>query len=109
MARIRVANRLGADGGPLVLESSMVTSLLNSLLASGVRMRHDCGGKALCGTCAIRVLEGAGSLSPVGAREAERLAAGERPADYRLACQTRAAREVSIEIAVEGPKDGGSA
>ncbi|MGA2546230.1 MAG: 2Fe-2S iron-sulfur cluster-binding protein [Rectinemataceae bacterium] len=107
MARIKVIHRAGVDGPVSELESSPAVSILNSLLIAGVRIRHDCGGKALCGTCAIRVLSGWTSLSPMGPREAERLAAGGRPADFRLACQSRAAREVSIEIAADGPADGG--
>ena len=106
MARIKIANRLGPDGYPAELESSLTLSLLNSLLGAGVRIRHDCGGRALCGTCAVRVLEGSLGLSPVGPREAERLVAGGRSAEYRLACQTRVAREVSIEIDAETPEEG---
>jgi CDP-4-dehydro-6-deoxyglucose reductase, E3 len=98
MARIRIANRPGADGRPTELDSSSAISLLNSLLVAGVRIRHDCGGKAICGTCAVRVIEGGAGLSPVGSREAERLAAGARPTDFRLACQARAARDVEIEV-----------
>jgi ferredoxin len=98
MARIRIANRPGVDGRPTELESNSAISLLNTLLVAGLRIRHDCGGKALCGTCAVRVIEGGAGLSPVGGREAERLAAGDRPADFRLACQARAARDVEIAI-----------
>ena len=49
---------------------SAAVSLLNSLLAAGVGIRHDCGGKALCGTCAVRIARGADSLSPIGPLEA---------------------------------------
>jgi len=100
--RITIANRRGSDGQPVVLESSIAVSLLNSLLVEGVPIRHDCGGRALCGTCAVRVLEGWGGLSPIGEREALRLHEGGRPGDCRLACQARAARDVSIEIPAEG-------
>jgi ferredoxin len=106
MVRIKVLNGAGSDGPVAELESSPAVSILNSLLIAGVRIRHDCGGKALCGTCAIRVLAGGTGLSPLGPREAERLAAGRRPAGIRLACQTRAAHEVSIEIIADGPQDG---
>ena len=107
MARIKVIHRAGVDGPVSELESSPAVSILNSLLIAGVRIRHDCGGKALCGTCAIRVLAGGSGLSPIGPQEAERLAAGGRSAEFRLACQTRAVREVSLEIAADGPADGG--
>ena len=101
MARIKVTNRNRADEPSAELEASPAVSILNSLLVSGVRIRHDCGGKALCGTCAIRVLEGGAGLSPVGPREAERLVAGQRPTGFRLACQSHAMRDIVIEIATD--------
>jgi ferredoxin len=94
VARIRIAG----GAGKAEVASSPAVSLLNSLLAAGVRIRHDCGGKALCGTCSVRIVQGAGGLSPLGQREASRLEAVGRGAGFRLACQTRAARDVEIEI-----------
>ncbi len=98
MARIRVANRKGSDGLPAELDVSPAVSILNSLLGAGVGIRHDCGGRALCGTCAVKVLSGEAGLSPVLPAEADRLAAGGRAEGFRLACQARAAREATIEI-----------
>jgi ferredoxin len=92
MAKIRIMGRDEA------VAASPAISLLNSLLAAGVRVRHDCGGKAICGTCAVRIAEGADGLSPIGTLEAGRLEASGRPAGFRLACQARAARDVRIEI-----------
>jgi ferredoxin len=111
MARIKIANRKGAGGSPAEIDSSPAISILNSLLIAGVSIRHDCGGKALCGTCAVRVLAGGKGLSPLGQREAERLAAGGRldagePAGFRLACQARAARDAEISIVDDGSADG---
>jgi ferredoxin len=106
MPKIRIANRNGDDGSPAELEASPVVSILNSLLRAGVRIRHDCGGRALCGTCAVRVVSGGAGLSPVQPLEAGRLAAGGRPDGFRLACQARAAREATIEIASQA--DDGS-
>ncbi len=88
----------GVEGS---VAASPVVSLLNSLLSAGIRLRHDCGGKALCGTCAVRVARGAEGLSPIGPLEAGRLSATGRPAGFRLACQARAARDVEIEIPSE--------
>ena len=105
MAKIRIANREDENGLPAELDASPAVSILNSLLIAGVRIRHDCGGKALCGTCAVRVLSGAAGLSPVESLEAGRLAAGGRPGDFRLACQARAAREATIEIASQARDD----
>jgi ferredoxin len=101
MARIRIANRPAEGGRPPELEASPAVSILNSLLVAGVRIRHDCGGKALCGTCALRVIEGDRGISPIGSREAERLAAGGRPEGYRLACQAYAMGDVEIELLMD--------
>jgi ferredoxin len=95
VARIRVAAVLEP------IRASSAVSLLNSLLAAGVRIRHDCGGKALCGTCAVRIVAGADGLSPPAPLEASRLEATGRPSGFRLACQARAARDVEIEIPSE--------
>jgi ferredoxin len=101
MARIKIANRAGGDGFPVDLDSNPAVSILNSLLGAGVRIRHDCGGKALCGTCAVRVLSGETGLSPVAPLEAERLAAGRRPAGIRLGCQAHAIRDIDIEVVLD--------
>jgi ferredoxin len=95
MARIRIT------GGGEAVAASPAVSLLNSLLAAGVRIRHDCGGKALCGTCAVRIVAGAAGLSPPAPPEAARLEATGRPSGFRLSCQARAARDVEIEIPSE--------
>jgi ferredoxin, 2Fe-2S len=102
VARIRIV------GSGDEVETGPARSLLNSLLAAGKGIRHDCGGKALCGTCAVRVVEGAEGLSPVEPLEARRLEAAGRGAGYRLACQARAARDVSIEISAARSGTGGA-
>ena len=101
MAKINVTNRLGEDRAVPQIDSNPAISILNSLLVAGIRIRHDCGGKALCGTCALRVLSGEAGMSPVEPREEERLAAGGRQAGYRLACQARTARDIDIEVVLD--------
>lgn len=104
MGKIRVANRRTPQGGAVVVSAKPIVSVLNALLGEGVSIRHDCGGKAQCGTCRYRVLDGATALSPRRGPESERLAAvaaaGELPpgGEYRLACQSHAAGEVEIEL-----------
>lgn len=78
-------------------------SVLNLLLRSGVPIPHTCGGKALCGTCRIRVITEGGTISPVnavGPREAQRLEALNLGPPYRLACQTYVRLSVTVEIPV---------
>lgn len=101
MAEIRVANRVVADGSPATVPTTPAISILTALLRSGLRVRHDCGGKALCGTCRFCAKEGAAALSPILPREAARLAAvGAADGEHRLACQARAYRDVVIELSL---------
>ena len=73
---------------------SISSSVLVAVMKSGAFIRHDCGGRALCGTCRIEV-ESASGLSPLGGAERERLAALGVALDgkIRLACQTHASRD----------------
>jgi ferredoxin len=111
--------RISIPGSGIEVESSPAHSILNALLRNGVEIRHDCGGKALCGTCRLRVVSGSSGLSPIGPREAERLAAiasaagqGGEPGsaglagELRLACQTHAARDAEVEILLGPRRDG---
>jgi len=84
----------GDGGGQLSIPLSISSSVLVAIMKSGAFIRHDCGGKALCGTCRIEVGEG-GRLSPMGASERGRLEAIGVSVDgrTRLACQTHASRD----------------
>lgn len=91
MARARLSY---ADRDDAVFEASPVVSLLVSAQRAGAPLRHDCGGKALCGTCRVRVLSGA--VSPMLERERARLEAVGAGAGERLACQARAGSDVEL-------------
>ena len=83
---------------------SPVVSVLNLLLREGIPISHSCGGKALCGTCRVRVISEEGKTAPlngIGPREAERLRALNLNPPYRLACQIYARSDVTIEIPVD--------
>lgn len=85
---------------PLVLELRPAFSILNQLSMAGVAIPHDCGGKAQCGTCRIKVVSGAESLLPAKPQGAEavRLAAIGAGPQERLACQIRTVRDLEVEI-----------
>jgi ferredoxin len=101
MSRIHLSapDRPAAD-----FEASPVYSVLVAAQRAGVSLRHDCGGKAQCGTCRVQVLSG--KLSPMGERERIRLeAVGALPGPtaegdgliYRLACQSRPGSDLELE------------
>ena len=48
-----------------VIETSAAVSILNALLRNGTDIQHRCGGKAVCGTCRVRIVDGAKFLSPM--------------------------------------------
>ena len=74
---------------------SAATSLLVTIMKSGIFIRHDCGGKAQCGTCRVAIDEPR-SASPLRDAERSRLASLDLPLDgsVRLACQTFAFRDL---------------
>lgn len=66
------------------------TPLLEAALQAGLPVARACGGEGLCGRCGLRILEGAGGLSPESAEEAEARRRNRVPEGLRLACRTRA-------------------
>jgi ferredoxin len=78
-----------------VFDVSPVLSILVSAQRAGLPLRHDCGGKALCGTCRVRVISGA--TSPMAERERLRLEAVGAGHDQRLACQTMAGSDLDLQ------------
>ena len=73
-------------------------SILVCLQQAGVPILTQCGGRAMCGKCAVRVHAGREYLSAPRERELDRLKAIAAPADARLACQTHTRGDLEIEI-----------
>lgn len=73
-------------------------SLLVSLLNEEQPIHTVCGGKAGCGCCRVKVLQGAEKLSPVNENEERRLGSATIEDGYRLACQTHQLRDVTIYL-----------
>jgi len=106
ICRITVMIRIFVEGYDIPLTGSAAVSILNILLRNGVAISHLCGGKAVCGTCRIRILEGAEFLSPMKESEKIRLLHGRKdetlPEGVRLACQTYARGDVRIKVLATG-------
>ncbi len=85
-------------GSGEVIQTGILTSLLNALLSHGFPIQTLCGGKAQCGRCLIRIHSGLASLSPIREEERRKLQTLRAGADNRLACQCFARGEVEIEV-----------
>lgn len=70
------------------LEVAKGTTILEAAMANDVPLYHTCGGNASCSTCRVRVLEGAGHLSPIEDAEKQVLEAFDLQPPHRLGCQS---------------------
>ncbi len=93
-----------ADRPQAVFDVSPALSILVAAQRAGLPLRHDCGGKALCGTCRVRVISG--TTSPATERERLRLEAVDAGAGERLACQTRAGSDLELEAVLPLDRPG---
>ena len=74
--------------------------LLDAVLLTGLEIPPHCGGRARCGSCHVRVVQGERGLSKARKDERERIAAlGSGQLQSRLSCQAMLGRhEVTIEL-----------
>ena len=97
------------EGGvekPLELKNRR-KSILDLAVDNDIEIYNECGGRARCSTCRIRVLEGLENVLPRKPREAklaERLGWED---EIRLACQTRIVGNVAVERLVRDSQDIG--
>lgn len=83
--------------GEVVGEVPAGTRLLDAAEILGVDLDHFCGGKCSCGSCKVKVIEGADQLSRLGLDERVTLGTA-ADKGYRLACQARAEGPVCLEV-----------
>lgn len=95
MGEDRVRIRIGGRS----ISSENGANLMEALVAAGVLLRSDCGGRGRCGKCLVYV-EGSGPhhMSPPDIREREFLGEEGLHAGQRLACCTRVFDPIVIEI-----------
>jgi len=93
-------------GGPKV-QTAVGPTLLEISRANGLAHASACGGRARCGTCRVRVDQGASTLPAPELPERFTLARVKAPDDTRLACQIRPTAPLSITRLVRASDDAG--
>ena len=72
--------------------------LLYALADNGILVPTVCGGKAICGQCKVKVLEGGGAMLPA---EEKLLSDAERADNIRLSCQVQVESNLKIQVPEE--------
>ncbi len=86
---------ISINNGEKLLKVEGGSTLLNTLAAEKIFIPSACGGKATCGLCKVKVLEGAGSLLPT---EEPYINQDERKQNVRLSCQVKVKGNMKLEI-----------
>ena len=98
----------GESGGDrLVNVPDGSETLLASSLAAGIPHFHECGGRARCSTCRVRVITGGANLTPRTAEEARMATRLGWDKDIRLACQAKPAGDVVVQRLIFDTDDVG--
>ncbi|GLH75115.1 adenylate/guanylate cyclase domain-containing protein [Bradyrhizobium sp. SSBR45G] len=91
-----------AVAGGTTVQAAVGPTLLEMIRSNDIPHRSECGGRARCGLCRIRVEEGAQALPPPGHAERVMLAGLKAPENVRLACQIRPEGPLTITPLVVG-------
>ena len=76
-------------------------TLLDSARRGGVRIASVCGGRGLCKSCVVRIMDG--PVSPPSQQDVEFFSAVELADNWRRACQTFAHGDCRIEVSARAP------
>lgn len=82
----------------LIIHSREGESLFEAAFRAGAPLPSACGGKATCGLCRVKILEGAAALSPLSDAEKRHLGTVTFLTKMRLGCQARVSGDVTIEL-----------
>ncbi|MGJ5179074.1 2Fe-2S iron-sulfur cluster-binding protein [Bradyrhizobium oligotrophicum] len=82
--------------GGATVQAAIGPTLLEISRTNGLAHPSECGGRARCGLCRVRVEDGAETLPPPGAEERAVLAGLAAPGNVRLACQIRPAAPLTV-------------
>jgi ferredoxin len=72
------------------------TTLMDAIQQVGLPLGQGCDGVAMCGFCNLRVVSGAGNLSPSGVEERRVLTSLHGDPSRRLACCARVEGDVVV-------------
>lgn len=106
--KVNVVFRNEADGDKIAqFNAGRRRTLLELALANEVSLFHECGGRARCSTCRVRILEHLENVQPRSAQEdklAQRMGWDD---NIRLGCQARVTGDVVVERLVRDTHDIG--
>ncbi len=91
--------------GGATVQAAVGPTLLEIVGSHGLSLQAECGGRARCGLCRVRVDEGAETLAPPGHAERVMLAELAAPVNVRLACQIRPGAPLTITRLVGGQRE----
>jgi adenylate cyclase len=91
------------------IQSAIGPTLLEISRANGFAHASECGGRARCGTCRVRITEGADTLAAPSIAERFTLARVQAPQDARLACQIRPTAALTVLRLVQAGESAGVA
>lgn len=91
---------INVDGKTIECEGAV--NLRKELLANKIdvypfkaKITGNCGGAGICGTCAVKVIDGAKNLNPPSKNELNTLR--DKPADQRLSCCAKVNGPITIK------------
>lgn len=82
--------------GRIELNAPRKANLLQFLQESRVPVGSACGGKGLCASCKLRVLQGGKNLSRPNDTESELAERNHLPVDERISCQSKILGDVEL-------------
>jgi len=82
------------DGERIEIESDESLSLLENLMRNGIVIDNLCGGRGLCGKCAVKIRSGVFSPPTENEKRWSRILGS----DMRLSCQVKVLSDAEIEL-----------
>jgi ferredoxin len=84
----------GENAGVMNLRKILMTNKVD-VYPLRAKLTGNCGGAGICGTCAVKVLDGMPNLNPPSKNEQNTLKG--KPADWRLSCAARVNGPIKIK------------